>query len=61
MKLFFKCIDDVPTPIVEAYDAGRYTFDPNNLPCQAHTHWLKVDWINFVRFAPDLETLRAAK
>jgi hypothetical protein len=60
MKKFYKILDEVPQPLVDAYETGRYVFDPALLPVQAHTHWTKVEWINFVRFNPDLEKLREA-
>lgn len=57
-RVFFKSLQEVPAPILEAYREHRYSFDPAPLPTAAHTHWRETDWINYVTFAPELEALR---
>ena len=54
----YKSIDEVPPQILEAYRDYRYRFDPRGLPSSAHSKWSEVDWINYVRFSPELERLR---
>jgi len=54
-KRFYTDIQEVPRPILDAYDQGRYTF---HQPPVSTAAWDKVAWINFVKFSPDLEKLR---
>jgi hypothetical protein len=52
---FFRTHDEIPEPIREAYRTGQYHFSAPPVPTWA---WTDRDWINFVRFSPELEALR---
>lgn len=58
VRMVYRTLEEVPLTLIAAYDLGQYTF---TVPPVSTRGWDKLDWINWVHFAPDLETLRNNK